>query len=563
MTDDTEVLIIGAGPVGLSAAIALGRAGIRCMVLERRGGLSRHPKANGVHARTMEIFRGWETAEPVRALTAGMPAGVTIAWRTRLNGIEFGEISTDESEDAHRSFDAISPERLTTAGQHLFEPLLAKAAEELESVTLRLDAEVIEVTVNGDSVSAEYRDSSGGGGTVSAQYLIGADGVRSIVRRTLGIGEHSEASLGTAVNVQFDADLESYLDGRFIPLIWVVNKDTQGAFRRHSPTRWRYNFEVPPGIDPSTITPEQCKWEITQGIGEDVPIEIDNIWTWKHDLAVADKWRAGRVFLAGDAAHHFPPHGGFGLNTGVQDAHNLAWKLVAKLRWNAGEKLLDSYESERLPVADATGEQMMHNTREMEKTGFLTRDKDFLATVEADTPEGENARSSITEGVNAQQAQLANHGQQFGYQYTSTALVPDGTEIIESSVAEYRPNARPGARAPHSWVTLDGSAISTLDLYDGGFVLLTGPQNPWWADAARKVHEDLGIPMNSYALGRDLEPQDESLSELLARYGIERTGAVLIRPDGFVGFRAAERANDEYADLARAVSEILDFSHAR
>jgi putative polyketide hydroxylase len=562
MKNDTEVLIVGAGPVGLSAALALGRAGIRCVVLERRGGLSRYPKANGVHARTMEIFREWGTAEPVRALTAGMPAGVTIAWRTRLNGIEFGEISTDESEDAHRSFDAISPERLTTAGQHLFEPLLAKAAEELESVTIRLDAEVVQVTVDEDSVSAEYRDSSGREGTVTAQYLIGADGVRSIVRRTLGIGEHSEASLGTAVNVQFDADLESYLDGRFIPLIWVVNKDTQGAFRRHSTTRWRYNFEIPPGTDPATITPEQCTWEITQGIGEDVPIAIDNIWTWTHDLAVADRWRAGRAFLAGDAAHHFPPHGGFGLNTGVQDAHNLAWKLVAKLRWNAGDRLLDSYESERLPVADATGEQMMHNTREMEKTGFLTQDKDFLSIVETNTYEGEQARSTIREGVKAQQAQLANHGQQFGYQYTSTALVQDGTEIIKSSVAEYLPNARPGARAPHSWVMLGGRTISTLDLYDGGFVLLSGPGDPSWDDAARRVREDLGIPIGSYAMGSDVQPHGEPLSELLARYGLEPTGAVLIRPDGFVGFRAAKRTNHEYADLARAVSEILDLSHA-
>jgi len=126
MSDEPEVLIVGAGPVGLSGALALGRAGIRCLVLERRGGFSRYPKANGVHARTMEIFREWGMAEPIRALTAGAPEGVTIAWRTRLNGVEFGTISTDETDEARRQFETFSPERLTTAGQHMFEPLLAK-----------------------------------------------------------------------------------------------------------------------------------------------------------------------------------------------------------------------------------------------------------------------------------------------------------------------------------------------------------------------------------------------------------------------------------------------------
>jgi len=510
----------------------------------------------------MEIFREWGMAEPIRALTAGMPEGITIAWRTRLNGIEFGEIATAETEDARRAFGTISPERLTTAGQHMFEPLLAEEAGSFGNVTIRLDSEVVGVAVDDDLVTVEYVDSAGKRHTVSAQYLIGADGVRSVVRQTLGIGEHSQESLGTAINVQFDADLEAHLAGRFIPLIWVVNKDTQGAFRRHSPTRWRYNFDVPPGVDLDTVTEERCEREIIQGIGEEVPVKIDHMWKWTHDLAIVDAWRRGRAFLAGDAAHHFPPHGGFGLNSGVQDVQNLAWKLVAKLRWNAGERLLDSYEAERLPVADANGEQMMRNTRAMEKTGFLTRDKSFLSVIETETDEGARARATIAEGVKAQQAQLANHGQQFGFQYESSAVVPDGTEIIESSLAEYRPTARPGARAPHSWVKLGGSVISTIDVYDGSFILFTGPRNSAWATAAHRVHADLGIPLKTFALGRDLRPTDESLSDLLDRYGLEPTGAMLIRPDGFVGFRSAGDTNDEYATLLSALSEILDLTDA-
>jgi len=557
MNHETEVLIVGAGPVGLSGALALGRAGIKCLVLERRAEFSRYPKANGVHARTMELFREWGVAEPVKALTAGMPAGVTIAWRTRLNGIEFGSISIEESEEARRFFGMLSPELLSTAGQHEFEPLLAEAADALDNVTIKLSSEVVSLLIGDDSVTAEYTDATGGRHTVGAQYVIGADGIRSVVRRTLGIGEHGQTSLGTAINVQFDADMDRYLGDRIIPLVWVANKDTQGAFIRDSPTRWRYNFDIPPGADVSAVNEERCIREILQAIGEDIPVKIHYTWSWTHDLAVADSWRQGRAFLVGDACHHFPPHGGFGLNSGVQDVHNLAWKLVARLRWNAGDHLLDSYQIERLPVAEFNGEQMMRNTHELEKTGFLMQDKAFLEAIEAETPEGEQVRSQLAEGVKAQQAILSNHGQQFGYLYESDAVVPDGSEIVESSVPEYRPNTRPGARAPHSWVTLEGEVVSTIDTYNGGIVLFTGPEDVAWSAAGVRLHQELGAPVASYALGRDLQPVDESIAVLLERYGVEPTGAVLIRPDGFVGFRSAAGSADEYASLRNALTEIL------
>ena len=562
MSDEPEVLIVGAGPVGLSGAIALGRAGIRCLVLERRGEFSRYPKANGVHARTMEIYREWGVADGVRNLTGDIPEGVVIAWRTRLNGIEFGEISFGESEETLRALDQQSPERFSSAGQHMFEPLLAKVADELESVTIRLGAEVVGLSVEDDSVTAEYTDSEGTRRTVTAQYVIGADGVRSIVRRTLGIGEHGQESLGTAINVQFDADLDRYLGGRIIPLIWIANKDTQGAFIRDSPTRWRYNFDIPPTADPETVTQERCERETIHAIGEEVPIKIHYTWTWTHDLAVADTWRNGRAFLAGDSAHHFPPHGGFGLNSGVQDIHNLAWKLRARLRWNAGEGLLDSYQVERIPVAESNGELCMNNTRAMEKTGFLAQDSTFLAAIEEETDAGERARKAIAEGVAGQQDVLINYGHQFGFQYDSAAVVPDGSEIIRSSIAEYAPTARPGARAPHSWVKFQGRKISTIDVYGDGFVLFTGPDGSGWAAAVRQIVGELGIPLKSFTFGDDLAPVDETLTDLLDRYGLEPAGALLIRPDGFVGFRSAGEAGDEYLDLLAALSDILDLDRA-
>jgi putative polyketide hydroxylase len=561
MSDEPEVLIIGAGPVGLSTALALGRAGIRCLVLERRGEFSRYPKANGVHARTMEIFRQWGVVKPIRELTAGMPDDVTIAWMTRLNGIEIGQISVGDSDEASRVFDAQSPERMSAVGQHMFEPLLAQAAGELDNVTISLGSEVTDLAVGDESVTAVYTDAAGARHSVVAQYVVAADGIRSVVRRTLGIGEHGQESLGTAINVQFDANLDPYLGGRPIPIIWIINGDTQGAFIRDGFTRWRYNFEIAPGSDLEAVTRERCEREVIQAIGDDAPIAIHHVWSWTHDQAVTDSWRHGRAFLAGDAAHHFPPHGGFGLNSGVQDAQNLAWKLVARLRWSAGDRLLDSYEAERLPVAEFNGEQCMRNTREMEKTGFLTQDRGFLAIIE--TEEGAQARSAIAEGINAQRDLVASHGQQFGFQYDSSAIVPDGTEIVESSVAEYRPTARPGARAPHSWVSSQGAVISTIDVYDGGFALFTGPDNAAWTGAADRVRAELGIPLRVWGLGTDLDPVDETVAQLLDRYGLASAGALLIRPDGIVGFRSASRVDDEYAALTSALREILDLAPAK
>jgi hypothetical protein len=167
-------------------------------------------------------------------------------------------------------------------------------------------------------------------------------------------------------------------------------------------------------------------------------------------------------------------------------------------------------------------------------------------------------RQAIAAGIPAQREQLVSHGQQFGYQYVSDAVVPDGTEIVPSTVADYRPTARPGARAPHSWVKFHGDRISTIDVYDGGFTLLTGPDNAGWVRAADRLAAELTVPVRVFGLGGDLVAVDEHLNALLDRYGLEPSGAVLIRPDGFVGFRSATRRRDEHEALESALHQILD-----
>lgn len=558
MSKDPEVVIIGAGPVGLSAALALGRSGIECLVLERRDAFSRYPKANGVHARTMEIFREWGVVEAVRELTAGEADEVTIAWRTRFAGIEIGELSMGGDEELSKSYDEQSPERMSAVGQHMFEPVLADVAGAMESVTIRLGCPVTDIKSTDDAVTVSYTDEEGKECEVTAAYVIAADGVRSIAREVLDIGEHGQESLGAAINVQFDADLDQFMGDSGAQIIWVLNPDTQGAFIKDGGTRWRYNIEMAADTDREAMVNDQerCEEAVKQAIGKPVDFKVDKIWAWTHDQAVTDRWRDGRVFLAGDCAHRFPPHGGFGMNSGIQDAQNIVWKLIARLRWNAGDGLLETYESERLPVAEFNGERMMHNTRQMEQTGFMMQDKDFLAKLETD--EGKPFRDMIAFGIKSQVEQLLSAGQQFGFQYEGDAIVEDGTEKIESGVSKYRPSARPGARAPHSWVQIDGKRGSTIDVYNGDFILLTGPDNAGWVTGAEQASKELGVPIKTAGLGSDLLPDGESIDDLLGRYGIEPSGAVLIRPDGFVGFRAISSDGSEQDALEGALKKILD-----
>jgi putative polyketide hydroxylase len=362
--------------------------------------------------------------------------------------------------------------------------------------------------------------------------------------------------LGNSINVVFDADLEPYRAGRDYGLFWVLNAKTHGAFgSRKSGTYWSYNFTVPAGGDPASYTPEHCIEIIRAAIGvPDVPIRIVSTLHWKLEQAVTDQWRAGRVFLAGDASHRFPPHGGFGMNSGVQDSHNLVWKLIARLRWGAGDKLLDSYEVERKPIAEQNGEQCLLNTRRLASVGGPLKDAAALATI--DRPEGEALREKIRTSLPAQREQILSQGQQFGQIYRSGALIDDGTPIEESTVSTYRPSGHPGARAPHFWLA-DGR--STIDLYDGGFVLFVARDGQPWLGAAASVARAIDVPLSAFHIGGpgcDLRPGGPQWEDLV---GVSAEGALLIRPDGYVAARWTALPDDPASALKGALEVLLSF----
>jgi putative polyketide hydroxylase len=550
-----EVVVVGAGPVGLVSAIQLGRAGIETLLLERRATFSTHPKSGGIHARTMEIYRQLGISDLIQENGRSSNGVLTLGWMTSLNGIEIGSISIGATEEERDRFRAWSPETMVSCTQDIYEPILGEVVGRYPSVSLRMASEATALAQDDDWVTIGYSDAEGEK-VARARYVIGADGVRSPVRRRLGIGESGVEPLGNSMNVVFDADLEPYRAGRDYGLFWVLNAKTHGAFgSRKSGTYWSYNFTVPAGGDPASYTPEYCIEIIRAAIGvPDVPIRIVSTLHWKLEQAVTDQWRAGRVFLAGDASHRFPPHGGFGMNSGVQDSHNLVWKLIARLRWGAGDKLLDSYEVERKPIAEQNGEQCLLNTRRLASVGGPLKDAAALATI--DRPEGEALREKIRTSLPAQREQILSQGQQFGQIYRSGALIDDGTLIEESTVSTYRPSGHPGARAPHFWLA-DGR--STIDLYDGGFVLFAARDGQPWLGAAASVATAIDVPLSAFHIGGpgcDLRPGGPQWEDLV---GVSTEGALLIRPDGYVAARWTALPNDPASALKGALEVLLNF----
>ncbi|WP_083881050.1 FAD-dependent oxidoreductase [Nocardia araoensis] len=533
---DVDVLVIGAGPVGLSTALQLGRAGIKTLVVDRHAELAHHPKAVGIHARTMEIFRQWGIADRIRGVSLPLERCLGFAWLTRMNGIELGKIMLAEDAERIASYAAQCPELPCFAPQDYVEPILRKAALEYPSVEIRMSTEVTDVTQDADRVTVSFGDQTR---AVRAGYVVAADGARSFVRGALGFGETASRPHGESVNVYFRADLDEVVAGRPYLLWWVVNRDIQGAFwPTTTDGRWIFNFERDPEKPDGYFDEALCTQLIRSGTGvADLQVEILSILRWKHEQAVADRWRIGRVLLVGDAAHRFPPHGGFGMNSGIQDAVNLGWKLASVVLGRADDALLDTYPAERKPIAQYNAEQTAINTARMAETGWLMSDTTTIDTIEE--PTGELVRQAIADAIPKQREQFYSQGQQFGHIYSSAAVIDDETPQPRSTVSTYVPTTHPGARFPHLWVTdRVGETVSTIDLVGRDFVLFAGAQGQQWILAAKKAAAAHGVDIACYLIGvhpdLDLRVNPEDL-EILE---IDRDGAVLVRPDAHVGYRA-------------------------
>jgi putative polyketide hydroxylase len=529
---EVPVLIIGGGPVGLTASILLSQAGIRSLLVERHPGTAVHPKARGINGRTMEIYHQCGVEADVRA--AGLPPHHTgmIIWAKTLAG---EELERRVPWRAGAQAKAVSPVRNCLCAQDDLEPVLRAFAEQQEPGELNFSTEATSFEQQADGVVVTLRDlSSGEQHTVKAGYVIAADGAQSRVRRQLDVRMLGKEDVYESVNILFNVDLTQWTAHRPAALYFIENDKIRGTFLTiNARDRWGFLISAMGafGITAQGLTPERATDFIRLAAGvPDLPVQILGVAPWTASAHVAEQYRHGRIFLAGDAAHEMPPTGGFGMNTGVQDVHNLAWKLAAVLKGTASQKLLDTYHDERQPVARAITEQSLINATSM---GRLEQTK---------------------KNASARPEYLNEQGMIFGASYVSSAIVPDGSEppAVDDPITDYVPSARPGGRAPHVYFERDGQQMSTINVVGNGFALLTASGGQAWIDAANGLNG--ALPLTKLAI------EDDSFA---SAYELEKSGAVLVRPDGHVGWRSRAATGDPSRTLRDALATILSNNSSR
>ncbi len=510
------VLVVGGSLVGLSTSLFLGRLGIDHLLVERHARTSHHPRGRGNNVRTMELFRTAGVEPGIREAASVLADNHGILQAETLTGGEqewlFREI------DPGGSLSRLSPSGWCLCSQNDLEPVLLSSARELGG-DLRFGTELVSFEQDRDGVTAEVRSrETGAARTVRADYLVAADGPRSPVRERLGIGMTGPGDLFHNVSVTFRAKLlaEAVGDRRFI-VCYLTNPQSPGALLPvDNEQEWVFHAPWRPdrGEVLDDFTDERCAALIRTATGvPDLELEITGRAPWHAAQRVAERYRDGRVFLVGDSAHEMSPTGAFGSNTGIQDAHNLAWKLAAVLQGWAGPGLLETYEAERRPVALATSARAADRSAEHRHPGY-------------DVSPGAGRKAGMMAMV-------------LGYRYPAGAVVgapADGPVVPE----DFRPVAEPGGRAPHLWVRRAGVRLSTLDLYERTPVLLSGPRGDAWHAAGLRLAEQEGVPLACYRVGtepdHDLAPEPgPDWAEL---HATAPDGAVLVRPDGFVAWRS-------------------------
>jgi 2-polyprenyl-6-methoxyphenol hydroxylase-like FAD-dependent oxidoreductase len=515
----TRILVVGGGPVGLALAIELGWRGIECVLVERRDGSIPLPKMNGVNARTMEFCRRWGISDRVRS--AGWPQDFPrrIHYETAVGGHRLAVI--DFGSDLQRKPSETTPEHFQRCPQTWFDPLLRELATSMRTNTLLYRTRLESFEDQGDRVVSDVTDLvTGAKSRITSDYVVACDGAKSGVRDTLGIDMAGSALLSYEINVYFEC--ESVFppgSGERAVMTWLIGPQGMWGALSAIDGRKLWRLWLSNMREDTDLATFDAAGYVRAAIGADRPFKLVGTLPWSRQQRVANQFRKGRVFLCGDALHNLTPTGGFGMNTGIQDAVDLAWKLEGVLAGWADARLLDSYEIERRPVA-------VRNVNEATFTFAKFLDLPRLPALLEDSPAGEAARRAIGRHIEENEfiREFQNEGIVLGYRYDpSPIVVPDGTPAPEDCVRKYVPTARPGSRAPHAWLA-DGR--STLDLFGRGFVLLR------LGDEAPPAQ-----PISDAAAARRVPLRVMSLKEpeILRRY--ERR-LVLVRPDGHVAWRA-------------------------
>jgi 2,4-dichlorophenol 6-monooxygenase len=571
-TFETDVLVAGAGPAGLTAAALLARGGVKSLTVTKYGATADSPRAHITNQRAMEIFRdlGIEGRVVARALPQRLMGKQVFA--TSFAGREICRMMTwGTGDDRRADYAAASPCEMCNAPQHILEPILLDAARSF-GADLRFDHEVVAVSQTPQHATVRGRRRLDGTEfEVRARYIIGCDGARSLVGEQGGFEFEGRAGLGNAITVWIEADLSRYTKHRSGALFFVRNpgnKDVLSIWTCVEPwTEWSTIF-FRERLDATDLSEESVMPRVRAAIGDpSVNVRIKKISEWQINQVVAARYRRGRLFLAGDAAHRHPPANGLGSNTSIQDSYNLAWKLALVCSGKAHDRLLDSYDAERQPVGRQVVDRANRSVAEMvpclAALGFQPGQTESEALASLDRllgSDGEAQRQALLAALDLLNGQFNAHGVEMGQLYVSEAIVSDGAPFSPDERDPdlyYHPTTHPGAPLPHVWLQRGTEDISTLDLcrYDR-FTLITGIAGSAWADAAAQVSRETSVSIEPVAVGLG-QLNNDVLGGWSRLREIDDDGCLLLRPDRITAWRCPRGVSDPAGALREAVTKIL------
>jgi 2,4-dichlorophenol 6-monooxygenase len=559
----TDVLVVGAGPAGASAALFLAQNGVSALAISRFPGTAESPRAHITNQRTMEVLRDAGLEGECMAEASPSEDIEHTFWLRSMAGEELARVYTWGNDPARLSEYALgSPSRMCDLPQTRLEPILVEGARR-SGAEVRFNLELKHFTQDEDGVTAFLQDRAGGASiTVRSRYLLGADGARSRVVEQLGIPLIGEHGLGGAINVHCELDLTEAVKHRHGSLYGVIAADTcpwapVAVFRMVKPwNEWLVALMAPPGPDPEMPSQAEIEARVLQLTGiPGAKIRTISISKWHINDVHAAYYSDGRVFCLGDAVHRHPPTGGLGSNTCVQDAFNLAWKLALVLKGKAGPGLLDSFNTERQPV----GQQIVARANK----SMAHNQKIWMALAQSmDAPYDPETEAAMRQDIEEMYFEYHAHGMEMNRAYDSGAVIADGSELVyaRDSTQFYQRSTRPGSMVPHVWLARrsDSARFSTLDIAGKQrFVLLTGHGGEAWRDAAAKLAQAAGVALETVLIGPRLDYEDVYGAWEKIR-DVDSEGCVLVRPDLHVAWRSPHLPAEPGKRLAEVLAQLLD-----